>query len=258
VTTIDLAAAANNDAVLRNCLGRSPDVVVEALTLRVYKGAPSAGAALNQALDGSQADVLIVAHQDVYLPEGFLAALRLRLTELDASDPNWAIAGVIGQTAAGVLAGRTWSSGLGVVLGAPEGAPIAVEALDEMLLFVRRASGLRFDEQLPGFHLYAADAIQIARARGMRSYVIDAPAVHHSRAVVELGADYRLAYRYMQAKWRSQLPIPNLVCPLKRWPFELWLRDLRIRSRHRGKLRPPEPMDDPSVIARRIGFEPVT
>jgi hypothetical protein len=256
--SIDAAAAVNNTDVLANCLARSPDVASGALTLRTYEGYRTAGAAYNQALAESAADVLVLAHQDVYLPSGFLAGAREQVRRLDALDPDWALAGVTGLDAQGTFHGRTWSTGLGQLLGEAPAAPVAVETVDEMLLFVRRGSGLQFDADLPGFHLYAADAIQIAKAHGRRSYVIDAPAIHHSRAVVALDGGYRKAYRYMQRKWRAQLPIPNLVCPITRSPLTLILRDARIRRRHRGKPRPAEPRDDPSAIAQRLGFEQPT
>lgn len=253
--SIDLAAAVNNQAVLANCLQRSPDVATGALRLRTYEGRRSAAAAYNAALDDSTADVLVLAHQDVYLPRGFLAGAAAQIAQLEAMDPDWALAGVAGLDASGALQGRTWSSGLGALIGERPLSPVAITTLDEMLLFVRRASGLRFDEQMPSFHLYAADAVQTAKARGQRSYVIDTPAIHHSRAVVALDAGYRAAYRYMQQKWRNELPIPNLVCPITRSPLTLFLRDFRIRRKHGGKPRPVEPQDDPSAIARRLGFE---
>jgi hypothetical protein len=253
---LGLAAAVNNLAVLANCLQRSPDVASGALSLQTYEGFKSAGLAYNQALQDSAADVLVLAHQDVYLPAGFLAGAREEVRRLNALDPDWALAGVTGKDAAGTFHGRTWSSGLGMLMGEAPATPVAVETLDEMLLFVRRASGLRFDEDLPSFHLYAADGVQIAKARGLKSYVIDAPAIHHSRAVVALDGGYRQAYRYMQKKWRASLPLPNLVCPITRSPFTLLLRDARLRRRHRGKPRPAEPQDDPSAIAVRLGFEP--
>lgn len=255
--TVDVAAAVNNDAVLSNCLRRSPDVQSGRLAVRAYKEFRCAGLAYNKALDETSADVLVLAHQDVYLPAGFLDRLQVELGRLTEADPEWALAGVTGLDAEGRFHGRTWSTGLGALFGEAPSEPVWVETVDEMLLFVRRASGLRFDDGLPGFHLYATDAIQIAKAAGRRSYVIDAPAIHHSRAVVALDAGYRAAYRYMQRKWRSELPIPNLVCPVTRGPLMLLKKDARIRWRHRGKPRPPEPTDDPSVIARRIGFEPV-
>lgn len=254
--SIDLAAAVNNRDVLANCLQRSPDVASGALRLRIYERRSTAGEAYNAALDDSRADVLVLAHQDVYLPAGFVSGAAEQLRRLNELDPQWALAGVAGLDAAGAFHGRTWSSGLGALLGERAAAPVAVVSLDEMLLFVRRGSGLRFDERMPSFHLYAADAVQTARARGLRSYVIDTPAVHHSRAVVALDKGYRAAYRYMQRKWRADLPIPNLVCAITRSPLTLFLQDLRIRRKHRGKPRPAEPKDDPSEIARRLGFEP--
>lgn len=253
--SLELAAAVNNSDVLGNCLRRSPDVVSGALRLRTYQGYSSAAAAYNAALRDCDADVLVLAHQDVYLPAGFLAGASGQLTQLFDLDPNWAVAGVTGLDASGALQGRTWSSGIGAVLGEAPPRPVVVETLDEMLLFVRRDSGLAFDAEMPSFHLYAADAVLNAKARGQRSYVIDTPAIHHSRAVVALDGGYRQAYRFMQRKWRKELPIPNLVCPITRSPLTLLMRDLRIRRRHGGKPRPQEPRDDPSIIARRLGFE---
>lgn len=253
--SVSVAAAVNNAGVLDNCLGRSPDICAGALSLRIYQGARSASIAYNQALDETSADVLVLAHQDVYLPQGFLQRLTEQLTMLDALDPKWALAGVVGLDGRHEVQGRTWSSGLGQLVGAAVTRPTPVETLDEMLLVVRRASQFRFDERMPSFHLYAADAVQSAKALGLKSYVLDLPAIHHSRAVVALDGGYRKAYRFMQRKWRAQLPLPNLVCPITRSPLTLLLRDLRIRKKHRGKPRPAEPSDDPTAIARRLGFE---
>ena len=69
--TIDLAAAVSSQAVLTNCLLRSPDVASGALALRTYEGCRSIGEAYARAFADSSADILILAHQDVYLPAGF-------------------------------------------------------------------------------------------------------------------------------------------------------------------------------------------
>lgn len=253
--SLDLAAAVNNRDVLENCLRRSPDVASGALPLRTYENYRTAASAYNAALEDATGEVLILAHQDVYLPAGFLAGARARLAELTDLDPHWAVAGVAGLDERRVFHGRTWSSGLGVMLGKQPAAPVAIETLDEMLLFVRRGADLRFDEAMPSFHLYAADIVKTAEARGMRSYVIDTPAIHHSRAVVALDGGYKAAYRFMQKKWRRELPIHNLVCDITRSPLPLMLKNLRLRRKHGGQPRPVEPRDDPSAIARRLGFE---
>jgi hypothetical protein len=252
--SIAVAAAVNNPRVLANCLERSPDIAEGRLALRTYRDFPSASAAYNQGLDEAGADVVAFAHQDVYLPRGFLARAQRHVAALTARDPDWAVAGVIGIDPAGATRGETWSTGIGKVVGKPIDDIAEVVTLDEVLLLVRRASGLRFDPEMPSFHLYAADAVQTARANGQKSYVVPLPIVHHSRPVVRLDGGYQAAYRFMQRKWRDDLPLPNLVCPIRSSMLPLRLQDLRIRWRKRGQARPPEPTDDPGLIAERLGW----
>lgn len=252
---IDVAAAVNDEAVLNACLRHSPDVASGAAQLRTYVGYTTAGAAYNRALDESTAPYLVLAHQDVYLPAGAMTRLSGEIAKLNALDPDWAVAGSIGLDADNELQGQVWSSGLKRVIGERLVSPARSICLDELLLVVRRASGVRFDEQLPGFHMYGVDIIHIALAEGMNSYVVDLPVVHHSRPVITLSGGYDRAYRYMQSKWRRSLPIRNLICTI--YPTGLWLtwRNIQLRRRHRGLTERPEPSGDPAEIAQRVGFE---
>jgi hypothetical protein len=253
--SVSLGAAVNDREVLATCLAHSPDVAARRMSLATYEGCRSAAEAYNRALDGSAADVVLLVHQDVYLPAGFHDHLLAQLEALAAADPDWAVAGVIGIDPEGVVRGQTWSSGIGALVGEPVDGPVEVVTLDEVFLAVRRASGVRFDETMPGFHLYAADAVQAARARGQRSYVLPLPLVHHSKPVVRLDAGYRRAYRFMQRKWRAALPLPNLVCPIEATGLALLRRDLRLRWRNRGRTLRAAPTEDPAAIARRLGME---
>lgn len=252
---IDIAAAVNDEKVLANCLQRSADIAGGGARLRTYVGFSTAGLAYNQALEESTADYLVLAHQDVYLPKGFLEHLREKITELNQLDPQWAVAGAIGLDMENALQGMVWSSGLRRVIGARPAAPIPAICLDELLLIVRRAAGLRFDEKLPSFHMYGVDIIHIAKARGLSCYVIDAPVIHHSRPVITLSGGYHEAYRYMQSKWRASLPMRNLICTVYPTSLLLIWRNIQLRRRHRGKTVRPEPAGDPVVIAREVGFE---
>lgn len=254
---IIVAAAVNEADTLAQCLARSPDIVAGRLQLRTYSDYPSAGAAYNAALDASAgADIIIFVHQDVYLPAGALDTLEAQLAALSRRAPAWAIAGVIGGTAARHLIGETWCSGHQRLLGARIAEPVEVVTLDELLLIVRVASGLRFDPQLPGFHLYGADAILTAQASGHSAWVIDLPVVHHSCPEISLGGGYLSAYRYMQRKWRKALPVYNLVCPLERSLWRYALTEARLRWKHRHLPIRPRPVGDPVLIARQIGYEP--
>lgn len=250
------AAAVNDHAVLHQCLSASPDIASGALTLRTYEGFRSAAAAYNRALEESEAEILILVHQDVYLPSGYLARLDAELRRLDEIAPDWAVAGVVGADKDNVLHGRVWSTGVGNIIGGEGRLPAQVETLDEMILLIRTSTGLRFDEGLPGFHLYAADIIQIATAAGFTTWVVDAPAVHHSRPVINLGGGYKKAWYYLRRKWCDRLPIPNLVCPITPSPLKVIEKDIRIRIKHRGRARrgsfAPE---EPAAIAARLGLE---
>ncbi len=251
-----VAAAVNERTTLAQCLARSPDIMSGAFRLMVYEGYSSAAKAYNAALNTcGDADYVIFAHQDVYLPYGSYARIRAELQRLSAIAPNWAVAGVIGGDATRTIIGETWCSGHRRILGHRVKAPTQVETLDEMLLIVRRAPNFDFDVNLPSFHLYGADIILAAAKVGMSAWVIDLPAIHHSKSVISLGGGYWQAYQYMQRKWAAQLPIYNLVCPLERGPWRYLITEARLRWRYRNLVERPEPRGDPAQIARELGYE---
>jgi hypothetical protein len=254
---IAVAAAVNDRAILANCLARSPDIASGTLTLKTYEGFATAGIAYNQALDECEAPWLLFAHQDVYLPSGFAVRITQALETLSATAPDWAVAGVVGGTDGGAVIGKVWCSGNSRLIEGAAALPAQAETLDELIIIIRRDSGLHFDEKLPSFHLYAADIILTAQAAERSIWVVDAPVVHHSRPVVNLGGGYAQAWNYMRRKWRAQLPIPNLVCPITQSRLTLWEKDLRIRFANRGRSARGDATGDPVEIARRLGFEVV-
>lgn len=253
--SIDVAAAVNDEKVLSLCLARSPDIATGDLRLRTYSGFERAGLAYNLALSESDADYLVLAHQDVYLPAGFADALRDQLAQLNSIDPEWAVAGSIGLDTSGALCGKVWSSGLGRIIGTNPEHPTQTICLDELLIVVRKGSEIQFDAQLPGFHMYGLDVVHQGHRLQKSSYILDLPVIHHSRPVITLSGGYSDAYRYMRSKWREQLPLRNLICTV--YPTSAWLhwRNLQLRRRHRGRKDRPEPVGDPASIARQIGFE---
>lgn len=253
-----VAAAVNDPAVLANCLARSPDIAAGRLPLRTYADRPSAALAGNEALrDAGDDAILVLAHQDVYLPRGWADRLAAALAALSAVDPGWAIAGLFGKTAAGALAGQVWSTGTrgGELLRGTEPLPARVACLDELLLVVNARAGVRFDPALPGFHLYGVDVVQAALHAGRGAWAVDAPAVHHDKPLRRLDAGYRAAWRFARDKWRAALPIPTLIAPLERGPVPLLLTGLRLRRAARGTRERTAPASDPSPIAARLGWE---
>jgi hypothetical protein len=91
-----------------------------------------------------------------------------------------------------------------------------VQAFDELLIVLRRAPDLRFDERLPGWHMYGTDIVQTARTAGHGAYAEALPCVHNDRCHGALGADFDEAYRFMQRKWAGALPLGTPITRITR------------------------------------------
>ena len=202
-----LVVAVNDEAVLRSTLLASPEIDSRC-QLICKSGFNSAGSAYNSGLSEASSEVVVFAHQDVYLPKGWKASLSRALQTLPRSDPSWGVLGVFGvKHSTSEMRGHCYSTGLKRVLGEPFGSPIQASVLDELLLVIRRSSGLRFDDSLPSFHLYGADICLQAQMAGMKSYIIPAFCIHNSNGVRYLSLDYWQSYLYMRRKWWNILPL---------------------------------------------------
>jgi hypothetical protein len=233
-----LVAACNNEEVLQNSLLHSPAAGL-AREILVKKGFPSAGLAYNAALAEARGEIVVLAHQDVYLPEGWIHKLGQTLDILQNVDPNWGVLGLFGTEPNGTGQGYIYSTGLMSILGGSFPGVRQVETLDEALLIVRLSSGLRFDDKLPGYHLYGADICLQARSRGMKSYAISACAIHNTNGIGLLPLAYWKAWLYMRREWCLELPVATPCMPITRWgtPALRYLvkRTLRL-ERHRRVL----------------------
>jgi hypothetical protein len=151
-----------------------------------------------------------------------------------------------------------WCTGGNQEHVAPIAGVVEVASVDEIVIVLKRSTGLRFDEQLPGFHLYATDVIQQARQQGLKAFVFDGPVVHNSRCNPNVyDRWYRAAYRYMQEKWRDELPLPTCVAPVTRfghWSIrKRWLKAELRKALGRTTDHPRCP--DPLEVACQLGYE---
>jgi hypothetical protein len=256
---LDLIAAVNDDAILAANLDRSPLLGRPGVTMHLRRGFPSATLAYRDAMRDCHSDTLVFAHQDVYLPAAWEDQLMGSIAQLERADPQWAVLGVYGVRPGGAQVGCVWSSGLDAMFGAAFDAPVAVHSIDEVLIVLKRSSGVEFDAGLPGFHLYATDLVQTALSLGRQAYVIFAPVVHNSRPSLYLGPDYFEAYRHVARKWKHRLPIRGHVAdivapglPYLRMRLRHRLGELRYRHLDRGALARQY---DCVTLARRLGFE---
>jgi hypothetical protein len=253
-----IIAAVNDDRVLDTNLKASDVVVRGIFPLSEFRNYASASRAYNDGIDGTTAPLLIFAHQDIYFPATWLDAFGKAVDTVNGIDPDWAVLGLFGATKAGERVGWTWSTGVGRELGGYSATPTPAVSLDEIVIILKRASGLRFDDALPGFHLYGTDIVRQALDRRLGAYVIHTPVIHNDRPVHSVRADYLPSYRYVKRKWKHQMPFPTVIAPVTRfelelWRVESWLLRRRLR-RWRGTERPADRFN-PREIARRLGYE---
>jgi hypothetical protein len=251
-----IIAAVNNEQVLKSCLLGSP-ALNSNTNLILQRGFSSAALAYNQAIPKADNDILIFAHQDMFLPQEWMPSLQRNLDHLAKTDPNWGVLGIWGATHDGGRAGHLYWTGLHEAVGAPFEHPVEVSTLDEMILIFRKSSGLKFDPNIPGFHMYGPDICMEAKRRGMKSYVFSGFCVHNTNEYKMLPLQFWQAYMAMRKKWETSLPIHTTCTQITRfcWPMILW-NTVRFANLALNRLHPKVRAEDPrqvyqSLLARR-------
>lgn len=257
MTDIQLVTASHAPALLAANLGRSP--CLASLPLHVQADAPSAAVAYNRALAATSAEIVVFLHHDVFLPRGWEVLLQARLAQLAALDPDWALFGPFGVGLDAAHLGPVWSSSLGQIVGRVPLAPVPVQSFDELMIILRRSSGLQFDPALPGWHFYGTDIVAAARARGLRAWAGGLPVIHNDRYHQALGADFTESYRFMQRKWAASLPLRSPITKISRSGLHL-LRDRRRARKSEGfRAGMAVGTDTPvEVLAARCGWADLT
>jgi hypothetical protein len=184
-----------------------------------------AGAAYNDAIDKSVNDLIVFCHQDMFFPEPWISQVQEIVTRLSVQDPNWGVLGCCGATSDGQIRGYVYSTGIGII--GVESEPAQVQTLDEIVVILRKSSGLRFDNKLPHFHLYGSDICLRAALHGMKSYAIAAFCVHNAYANFHLSREFYECCRYMRRTWRQSLPIQTTCVKITRSNVPIYIRRLK-------------------------------
>lgn len=220
----------------------------------IQQGFASASRAYNDALRRSTNKLLIFLHSDIYLPEAWMCQLERALQYLELADPRWGVLGCWGTTQSGEYRGHIYSTGLGI-LGEPFDYPQPVQTLDEILLIVRKSSGLQFDEELPHFHFYGVDICMRAASWNMKSYVVPAFCLHNTAQVVRMTREFYCCYSYVRLVWKDYLPIQTSCIRVSKMNFEMYKRRVIEAIRHLLRLDMQiEPRaSDPARLLQEVG-----
>lgn len=193
----------------------------------VQSNFPSAANAYNDAIERSVNDLIVFCHDDVFLPGPWVSQLDCALDYLQVHDPHWGVLGCAGRTRDKRTWAHVYSNGLGV-LGKPFDRPQEVQTLDELVLIIRKSSGLRFDRSLPHFHLYGADICLAAAKANMKSYAINAFCIHNTREIIVLPNEFYECCRHIRRVWKEYLPIQTTCTQITK--YNVHLRLTRVRE----------------------------
>jgi hypothetical protein len=226
VRAITFVVAVNREDILEKnflaspcLLGPHPHQII------LQKNFSSAALAYNDAIDKSANDLIVFCHQDMFFPEQWISQLQRTLEHLDAQDPEWGVLGCSGVTRDGDYRGHVYSSGVGII-GVPS-EPAEVQTLDEIVLILRKSSGLRFDEELRHFHLYGADICLRAAQRNMKSYAISVFCVHNTYQSYNLPKEFFDCCQHVRRVWKKSLPIQTTCIRITSSNIPIYLRKLR-------------------------------
>jgi hypothetical protein len=253
---ITFVVAINNQSIYQNNLLASPIFTendrktIHILERRNFK---SAAIAYNSALEETKTDLIVFIHQDVFLPDRWLRDLKFALSVLDRKDPEWGVLGSWGFTEQDDYIGYCYSTGWGI-MGKSFRQPTKIQTLDELILITRKSSGLRFDNDLPYYHLYGTDICMRAYSKGMNCYSISAFCVHNTDQIYFLPKEFYKCYKHVKKKWRHFLPIHTPCAKITKydfWIYRRWFYEILVRLRGEAK-RKKNRVENPANIYKEL------
>jgi glycosyltransferase involved in cell wall biosynthesis len=221
--TFVVATYGADDVLNRNFLSSPGLVEAHGHQIIIQRDYASAAKAYNDAIDHADNDLMVFAHNDMIFPEPWLDQLEQAITFLDGTDPAWGVLGCCGVAHDGSFHVWAYHPTQGL-LGKPFDLPVPVQTLDEIILIFRKRSGLRFDENLPYFHLYGTDICMRAAKQGMKNYAIPAYCIHNASYHPVLPKEFYRNYRYIRKTWKADLPIHTSCQLITKQEFPLYRR----------------------------------
>lgn len=206
-TPLTFVACVNNEEQLRSNLLRSPCLQNPSKhELLLVRGASNAAEGLNAAIAQAKNEIVVLLHQDVYLPEGWSNRFLQQYSIAEQRFGRVGLAGLFGSLS---YHGNRKNFGHIVdrdTLLQHTPLPAAVDTIDEAVMAMPKSNAARFDPRL-GWHLYGADLAMQSMQRGYFVAALDAPCFHHSRTGFSLPAEYQLSAEIFKQKWNDYLPI---------------------------------------------------
>ena len=214
--------ATNNALQYQNNLAVSPDLLQENTPhqlLALYQ-APNIAVALAEGIKHCQHTWIVLAHQDVYLPQGWLAdvqhAWHMAEQKLGRAIGVAGVAGMVQNAAgdfdfAGCAMDRIYT-----FLHSADQLPAQAHSLDELVLVYRRDRFMPELNPALGFHYYATDSVFKAEAEGFVGAILPVPCLHNTSRydTTDNDADVQQKSQIFRQIWQHRLHIRTTIAHL--------------------------------------------
>ncbi len=179
------------------------------------------GQAINAGIKQATHDLLVIVHEDVVLLPGWQSLFEQSLNALEAVDPEWLVAGVVGWDVSGVMQGHL-SDPHSYRNSLLDRSFAEISRIDEQVFILRKSKNLFPDPNLPSIHHIGRDLPLEAIKRGCKAYVLNAPSIHkyadaqgqliknpsdstkiQHRGRIQYLADRACSNEYIGFKWKS-------------------------------------------------------
>lgn len=192
----------------------------------IQENFPSATRAYNDAIRRSRNDLMVFIHQDVYIPVSWISDLQAALDVLEQEDPSWGVLGCWGVTTDARERGYLFTTRWGLI-GKEFQPPTRVQTLDEVVLIMRKSSGLYFDDSLPHYHFYGTDICMAAASHHLTCYAISALCIHNTKQISVFPKEFYKGYQHVKRRWKEELPIHTSCTTISRFDSALIVRNLK-------------------------------
>ena len=192
--------------------------------------------AMNAGIEESNNEIIVIVHEDTFLPDGWQTELEIAIEGIEKNDPDWGILGVAGLDKNGSPAGHysdpnnfcnTFKNGERFV---------EATSVDEHLMMFRRKLNPKADENIVGIHGIGTDMVLTAIESGNKCYIINAPSIHKykdgngktiqrimdspkikDRLNYAYKADKACCDEYVSKKWDEITPFNSIVTHYDKW-----------------------------------------
>jgi len=187
-------------------------------TANIIKMPETACKGLNKLLgimEIEEAEIGVLAHQDMYFRQGWIDQMKSQIALLPDS---WIVAGIIGKDMDGAICGRVHDMRIPLHFSTNHKFPHPAACFDECCIIVNLKKGFRFDENMPGFDLYGTLCVLQAKEMGGTAWIINAFAEHYCMRSFDWypGKDFEDCYKWIHKRFPNADRIDTTVIGVER------------------------------------------